>query len=76
MTQRQLHKLPNLRHLFAAPTNVVISDIRQVCLFVFSLDGITIYLKSMYDYIVAIPKTYRCESLYLEPLYRTQMDLS
>ena len=32
MTQRQLYELPDLHHLFTASTDVVVSDIRQVCL--------------------------------------------
>ena len=42
MTEGQLHKLSNLCHLLAASTNIIVSHIRQVSLFVFSLDGIAL----------------------------------
>jgi hypothetical protein len=41
MTQRQLYKLPDLGHLFTASTNVVVSDIRQICL-LFSLNWVAL----------------------------------
>lgn len=41
MAERKLDQLTNLRHLFPAATNVIVSNLIQVTLFVFSLDGLS-----------------------------------
>jgi hypothetical protein len=41
MTQWKFCELTDLCYLFAAPANVVISHIGQVCLFIFSFDRVT-----------------------------------
>jgi hypothetical protein len=42
MTQWQFREVTDLCHLFAAPADVIVSHIGQVCLFVFSLDRVAL----------------------------------
>jgi hypothetical protein len=41
MSERKLDQLTNLRHLFPATTNIIVSNLIQITLFVFSLNGLS-----------------------------------
>lgn len=42
MSQRKFHHLSDLSHLFPASSDIIVTNIGKVCLFVLSLDGITL----------------------------------